>query len=130
MSARYEIIRDFSGNCHFELCMGASMPLLTGGSRANLALCRGSIASARIICDAPLEDTRGYTGTATEVLKFPKYRFERMPSGRYTYTLWAKNDKKLAAGPAMGTISAALDALSATRREARYAPVSEKISGT
>jgi uncharacterized protein YegP (UPF0339 family) len=127
MSARYEIIRDFEGNCHFELRSGASLPLLTGGKRTSLALCRGSIASARIICDAPLEDVRGYTGTATDVLKFPKYRFERMPSGRYTFSLWAKNGKKLAVGPACATISAALDALAAARREARYSPTSEKI---
>lgn len=129
MSARYEIIRDFSGNCHFELRSGASLPLLTGGKRTTLALCRGSIASARIICDAPLEDVRGYTGAATGVLKFPKYRFERMPSGRYTFSLWAKNGKRLAVGPACGTVSAALDALAAARREARYAPVSERIGG-
>lgn len=129
MSARYEIIREHDGNFRFELRTGASLPWLTGGSRTTLALCRGSIASARIICDAPLEDTRGYTGNATDVLKFPKYRFERMPSGRYTFSLWAKNGKKLAAGPACATISSALDALAAARREARYAPVSEKIGG-
>ena len=128
MSARYEIIRGIDG-FHFELRSGASLPLLTSGARASLALCKGRIASARMISDAPLEDTRGYTGEPTEVLKFPKYRFERMPSGRYTFSLWAKNGKKLASGPACATISSALDALAAARREARYAPVSEKIGG-
>ena len=46
MSARYEIIRGIDG-FHFELRSGASLPLLTSGARASLALCKGSIASAR-----------------------------------------------------------------------------------
>lgn len=127
MSARYEIIRSFDGYCSFELRTGSVLPVLIGGERSTLGLCRGSIASVRVICDSPLEDTAGLAGEPTGVLGFPKYRIIRTPVGRYVITLLARNGKEVARSPECSSVRAALAAYEAAAREARYAPVDEKI---
>lgn len=128
MNARYEIRRTFDGKYFFELYAGGSAPLLVGGERSTLTLCRNSIASVRLICDAHLEDVNGYCGDPTPEMPYPKFVAEKNKSRRYVFRLCAKNGKTVAESPGFVNTAALLTALANVRRTATFAGVSEKIT--
>lgn len=123
MSARYEITKTVEDRYYFELRSGTTMPLLTGNPCSALSTCRGNIASLRIICDAPFDD-------GTQNLSAPKYFIERTKYGLFCLSLLARNGRVIARGPACASARVAAGSLDVIRREARYAPVTEKIRGT
>ena len=128
MAARYDIIRSFEDRYHFRL-MIATRVLLIGGEKASLALCRASISSVRLICDAPLEDCLGLLGEPGKELGFPKYNIERRGRGTWTVYLFAKNGRCVAQTPPFSTSGAALDTLEAIKRTARYGMINDEIGG-
>lgn len=127
MGARYEISKTFEGRYYFELRSGSSLPLLKGGERSTLTLCRNSIASVRLICDSPLEDSEGLLGEATGILQNPKYVIAKNRERRYVLRLIAKNGKIVAESSGYVTVNAVLGTLATIKRVATFAPVSEKI---
>lgn len=127
MSARYEITKVFEGGYYFELHSGSSLPLLRSGEKTTLTLCRNTIASVRMICDSPLEDTEGITGDKTPVLNNPKYVIEKNKERRYVLRLIAKNGKTVAQSSGYVNVGAVLSTLGVIKRVAAFAPVSEKI---
>ena len=126
MSAFYEIKRTFEGRFYYEFRSTETRLLLRGGERSTVHLCRASIASIRIICDSPLEDTVGCLGTPTELLGYPKFKAERRGRGVYTLSLYAKNGKCVGKTPDLATPAAALDLLNSIQKYARYATVREQ----
>ena len=88
-----------------------------------------SIASLRIICDAPLEDVTGCLGEQTEPMGYPKFKAERRGRGVYTVSLYAKNGKCVGKSRDLGTPAAALEVCNSIRKYARYAPVREQVYG-
>lgn len=129
MSAFYMINRTFEGRYYYEFRSTETRMLLRGGERSTLALCRASIASLRMICDSPLEDTTGCLGEPTEVLGYPKFKAERRGRGVYLISLYAKNGKCVGKSPDCTTASAAIDLYDSVKRYARYAEVRERIGG-
>lgn len=129
MSAFYQINRTFEGRYYYEFRSTETRMLLRGGERSTLALCRASIASLRMICDAPLEDTTGCLGEPTEVLGYPKFKAERRGRGVYIISLYAKNGKCVGKSPDCSTKDAALDVYNSVKRYARYAVTRERIGG-
>lgn len=126
MSAFYEIKRTFDGRFYYELRSTETRLLLRGGERSTAALCRASIASLRIICDSPLEDTVGCLGAQTEPLGYPKFKVEKRGRGVYTISLYAKNGKCVGKSSDLSTPAAALDICNSIKKYARYARVREK----
>ncbi len=129
MSAFYQIYRTFEEKFYYEFRSTETRLLLRGGERTTLALCRASIASLRMICDSPLEDTAGFLGEPTEPLGYPKYKVERRGRGVYTVSLYAKNGKCVGKSGDCSTPAAALDVYRSTVKYARYAETREKIAG-
>lgn len=129
MSVFYQINRTFEGRYYYEFRSTETRMLLRGGERSTLALCRASIASLRMICDAPLEDTTGCLGEPTEVLGYPKFKAERRGRGVYIISLYAKNGKCVGKSPDCSTKDAALDVYNSVKRYARYAVTRERIGG-
>ena len=129
MIAFYQINRTFEGRYYYEFRSTETRMLLRGGERSTLALCRASIASLRMICDSPLEDTTGCLGEPTEVLGYPKFKAERRGRGVYILSLYAKNGKCVGKSPDLSTVAAALDLYNSVKRYARYAEVRERIGG-
>ncbi|MBQ8258637.1 MAG: hypothetical protein IJY97_03655 [Clostridia bacterium] len=129
MSAFYQIYRTFEGRFYYEFHSTETRMLLRGGERSTVALCRASIASLRIICDAPLEDTTGCLGEPTEILGYPKFKAERRGRGVYTVSLYAKNGKCVGRSRDLSTPAAALDVYNSVVRYARYAETRERIGG-
>lgn len=126
MSAFYEIKRTFEGRFYYEFRSTETRLLLRGGERSTAALCRASIASLRIICDSPLEDTVGCLGVPTEPLGYPKFKAEKRGRGVYTISLYAKNGKCVGKSPDLSTPAAALDIYNSIKRFARYASVRDQ----
>lgn len=129
MSAFYQINRTFEGRYYYEFRSTETRLLLRGGERSTLSLCRASIASLRMICDSPLEDTTGCIGEPTEVLGYPKFKAERRGRGVYILSLYAKNGKCVGKSPDLSTAAAALDLYNSVKRYARYAETRERIGG-
>lgn len=129
MRAFYQINRTFEGRYYYEFRSTETRMLLRGGERSTLALCRASIASLRVICDSPLEDTTGCLGSPTEVLGYPKFKAERRGRGVYILSLYAKNGKCVGKSPDLSTAAAALDLYNSVKRYARYAETRERIGG-
>lgn len=129
MSAFYQINRTFEGRYYYEFRSTETRMLLRGGERSTLALCRASIASLRMICDSPLEDTTGCLGAPTEVLGYPKFKAERRGRGVYILSLYAKNGKCVGKSPDLSTPAAAIDVYNSIKRYARYAETRERIGG-
>ena len=127
MSAFYRIIKTFEGRYYYEFHSTETRMLLRGGERSTIALCRASIASLRIICDSPLEDTTGCLGAPTEILGYPKFKAERRGRGVYTISLYAKNGKCVGKSRDISTPDAALDVYNSIRRYARYAEMRDGI---
>jgi uncharacterized protein YegP (UPF0339 family) len=129
MSAFYEIKRTFEGRFYYEFRSTETRLLLRGGERSTVHLCRASIASIRIICDSPLEDTVGCLGPQTELLGYPKFKVEKRGRGVYTVSLYAKNGKCVGKSSDLATPAAALDIFKSIQKYARYAPTREQIGG-
>jgi len=127
MSAFYRIKKTFEAKYYYEFCSTETRVLLRGGERSTLSLCRASVASLRIICDSPLEDTTGCLGEPTEILGYPKFKVERRGRGVYTVSLYAKNGKCVGKSRDCSTPAAALEVYDAVRRYARYAQTREGI---
>ena len=126
MSAFYEIKSTFDGRFYYEFRSTETRLLLRGGERSTVHLCRASIASLRIICDSPLEDTVGCLGAPTEPLGYPKFRAEKRGRGVYTISLYAKNGKCIGKSPDLATPAAAIDVLRSIQKYARYAGVRDQ----
>ncbi len=129
MSAFYQINRTFEGRYYYEFRSTETRLLLRGGERSTVALCRASIASLRMICDSPLEDTTGCLGEPTEVLGYPKFKAERRGRGVYIISLYAKNGKCVGRSNDCSTKDAALDVYNSVKKYARYAVTRERIGG-
>lgn len=129
MSAYYRIFRTFEGRYYYELRSSETRLLLRGGERSTLALCRASIASLRLICDSPLEDSTGCLGERTELLGYPKFKAERRGRGVYTVSLYARNGKCIGRSNDLSTPAAALEVYDAIGRFAGHAVTREDIGG-
>lgn len=128
MSAFYRISRTPEGRFYYELNATETQLLLRGGERSTTALCRASIASLRIICDSPLEDTTGCLGEPTEAIGYPKFKAERRGRGVYTLSLYAKNGKCVGKSRDFSTPAAARDVYQAIKKYARYAVLREGVN--
>ena len=118
--------RTFDGRFYYEFRSTETRLLLRGGERSTAHLCRASIASLRIICDSPLEDTVGCLGAPTEPLGYPKFKAEKRGRGVYTISLFAKNGKCVGKSADLATPAAALDVFRSIQKYARYAQVREQ----
>lgn len=126
MSAFYEIKSTYDGHFYYEFRSTETRLLLRGGERTTAHLCRASIASLRIICDSPLEDTVGCLGAPTDPLGYPKFKAEKRGRGVYTVALYAKNGKCVGKSPDLATPDAALDVYRSIQKYARYAAVRDQ----